>query len=66
MSRRLDRFANARQWKPYRAERGAKRAEIGPRGEVWDLDAALGEVEQHDENLEGEITIVVDRRPKAD
>lgn len=61
MSRRLSRQANRLQWKPYRVERGAKRPDIGPRGEVWDLDAALGEAQLHDEALEGEIKIVVAR-----
>lgn len=50
MSRRLSRQAERLRWKPFPRRSEVKPSEpIGPRGEVWLVDEALGEIEQVDE-----------------
>jgi hypothetical protein len=50
MSRRLKRYADRRAWKPYRSlPRPPENDDPGPRGELWIVDGALGEIERVDE-----------------
>jgi hypothetical protein len=50
VGRRLKRYAERREWKPYRSlPRPPENDDPGPRGEFWIVDAALGEVERVDE-----------------
>ena len=42
------RYARARTWKPYRAERSAKTEVPPPEGELWIVDETLTEIERID------------------